>query len=275
MRTAVARLPLRERRGAGVTIAIRSGRDTLSPMRSGLRSVLSACFVLTVYACSSAPAEPNVPLDEGQGNEQSVKPGISPNFLDPKLDVDEWVKRFEAESREVFAKRAQVARACGLRPGMTVADVGAGTGVYVDFFAKDVGTGGHVYAVEISHKFIEHLDQHIAARKLTQVQTVLCTDRDVSLPEASTDVVFTSDTYHHFEYPSATLASIHRALKPGGTFVVVDFERIPGVSREWLLGHVRCGKEQVIREVTDAGFELVEEVPLGFSENYFLRFRRR
>ena len=87
-------------------------------------------------------------------------------------------------------------------------------------------------------------------------------------------MVFTCDTYHHFEYPAATLASIRRALKPGGSFVVVDFERIPGKTRQWLLDHVRCGKEQVVREVTGAGFTLEEEVPQGFAENYFLRFRR-
>src|SRR5690606_25175451 len=105
-------------------------------------------------------------------------------------------------------------------------------------------------------------------------EVVQCSERDVSLPDGSVDTVFTCDTYHHFEYPQATLASIHRALRPGGTLVIVDFERIPGKSREWLLGHVRCGKEQVICEVTEAGFEVVEEVPLGFEENYFLRFRR-
>ena len=87
--------------------------------------------------------------------------------------------------------------------------------------------------------------------------------------------MFACDTYHHFEYPQATLASIRRALRPGGTLVVVDFERIPGKTRPWLLDHVRCGKGQVIAEIAAAGFELVEEVPLGLEENYFLRFVRR
>ena len=204
----------------------------------------------------------------------SVKPGINTNFLDPDLDVDSYVKRFETESREVFAKRSAIARACGLKPGMAIADVGAGTGVFVDFFAKDVTPAGRVYAVELAPNFAERLRQRAATRKQSQVEVVLCTERDVSLSEGSVDVVFTCDTYHHFEYPQATLASIQRALRPGGTFVIVDFERIPGKSREWLLNHVRCGKEQVIREVTEAGFEVVEEVPLGFEENYFLRFRR-
>ena len=78
--------------------------------------------------------------------ELSVKPGINTNFLDPELDVDKWVARFETESREVFTNRSRIARAVGAGPGMVVADVGAGTGLYVDFFARDVGPGGRVYA---------------------------------------------------------------------------------------------------------------------------------
>lgn len=205
--------------------------------------------------------------------EPSVKPGINDNFTNPNLDVDEFVKRFEAESREVFANRARIARAVGLRPGMAVADVGAGTGIFVDFFARDVERHGKVYAVEIAPKFVDRLRERAALRGFDQVEAVLCTERDVSLPPASVDVVFTCDTYHHFEYPSSTLASIHRALRPGGSFVVVDFERIPGVSREWILGHVRCGKETVIEEVTAAGFRFAGEVEIsGLRENYFVRF---
>ena len=237
-------------------IAIRSLLATLSGMRHLL---LLPAFL--VGACA-APEE------------QSVKPGINDSFLSPNLDVDLFVRRFETESREVFAKRSAIARAVGLRPGMAVADVGAGTGIFVDFFARDVGPSGKVYAVEIAQPFVDRLRERAAARGLTQVEAVLCDERDVSLPAASVDTVFACDTYHHFEYPRSTLASIRRALRPGGTLVIVDFERIPGKSREWILGHVRCGKETVIAEVAAAGFELVEEVPLGLHENYCLRFRR-
>lgn len=208
--------------------------------------------------------------------EASVKPGINKSFTDPDLDVDKFVERFETESREVFAHRSRIARAVGLRDGMAVADVGAGTGIFVDFFARDVTKNGKVYAVEIAPKFVARLAARAKGRGMTQVETVLCTERDVNLDAASVDVVFTCDTYHHFEYPKSTLASIHRALRPGGRFVVVDFERIPGVSREWTLGHVRCGKATVVQEVTDAGFELTAEKPIeGLRENYFLEFTKR
>jgi len=88
--------------------------------------------------------------------------------------------------------------------------------------------------------------------------------------------VFICDTYHHFEYPHHTMASIHAALGRNGEVVIVDFERIPGVSREWTLDHVRAGKQEVIAEMESFGFDLVEEVEVpGLSENYVVRFRKR
>ncbi len=207
---------------------------------------------------------------------ESVKPGINDSFTDPELDVSKFVKRFEGESREIFAHRAKIARAVGLQKGQAVADIGAGTGLFVEMFAKDVGTGGKVYAVDIAEKFVAHIDERAKRHHLSHVEGVLCTDRDAKLPEASVDAIFVCDTYHHFEYPAATLASLHRALRPGGQLVVIDFERIPGQSRPWLLGHVRAGKSVFRSEIEAAGFELEEEVEIpGLKENYFLRFRRK
>ena len=81
--------------------------------------------------------------------------------------------------------------------------------------------------------------------------------------------------YHHFEFPKSILASIHRALKPGGMLVLIDFNRIPGESREFIMGHVRAGKEVFKQEVVDSGFRFVDEVTIpSFKENYLLRFRK-
>ncbi len=220
-------------------------------------------LLLLCVACTAAPSETN------------VRPGINEDFTDPSLDVDAMVRRFEAESREIFVQRAAIARAVGLRPGMAVADVGAGTGLFVDFFARDVGPEGRVYAVEIAPKFVDRIRERAAARGMQQVEAILGDARDVRLPAGAVDVVFACDTYHHFEFPRATLASIHRALRAGGELVIVDFERIPGQSRQWVLDHVRCGKETVIAEVEAAGFALVGETPLGLRENYCVRFRKR
>ena len=65
---------------------------------------------------------------------------------------------------------------------------------------------------------------------ITNVEGVVNTPKDVPLPAGSVDIAFVSDVYHHFEYPQAMLRAIRAALKPGGTLVIVEFERIEGVS---------------------------------------------
>lgn len=207
--------------------------------------------------------------------EQSVRPGINEKFLDPTLNVQEWMEKFETESREIFHERQQIVAAVGLKPGMNVADIGAGTGLFTLPFASAVGDVGKVYAVEVAKNFLTHIRTRASKASATNVVTVLCTDRSVKLPEDSIDLAFICDVYHHFEYPQASLASLHRALKPGGELVLIDFKRIPGESSDFVMRHVRAGQEVFESEVIAAGFEKTGEVKGMLKENYFVRFRKK
>lgn len=204
--------------------------------------------------------------------EQSVKPGINDSFRSPR--VESFVERFEGESRVIFRYRRAIVEALGLETGTDVADVGAGTGLFTRLIAPKVGPEGKVYAVDIAEAFLEHIEKSSAEAGLENVKTVLASERSSKLDAESVDLVFICDTYHHFEFPYDTLASIHRALRPGGVLVIVDFERVRGVSRDWTLNHVRCGKGTVTDEVKDAGFEFVKEIPM-MDEQYVLKFRKR
>jgi ubiquinone/menaquinone biosynthesis C-methylase UbiE len=207
--------------------------------------------------------------------DSSVKPGINDKFLDPDLKVEEWMQRFEVESREIYHQRDKIVAALGLKPGMAMADIGAGTGLFTLPFAQAVGPQGRVYAVEIAKNFLEHIRARAVRASAANVQTILCTEKSVELPEASIDLAFICDVYHHFEFPQASLASLQRALKPGGTLVLIDFKRIPGVSSDFILGHVRAGQEVFEAEITAAGFEKIAEVDGLLEENYFVKFRRK
>jgi SAM-dependent methyltransferase/protein tyrosine phosphatase (PTP) superfamily phosphohydrolase (DUF442 family) len=215
-------------------------------------------------------------IDRAQSSEASVRPGINDNFLKSDLDVDEWLGRFEVESREVYSARLEVLDACQLESGARVADVGAGTGFFARLFTDAVGPAGWVYAVDISPRFLEHINRRAEADRIKNLTGILGTGRSVNLPPDSIDLAFVCDTYHHFEFPQSTLASIHSALKTDGTLVVIDFDRIPGKSREFVLGHVRAGKKEFRGEIEAAGFEFLGEVAMdGLQENYLLRFRKR
>ncbi|MCA8955497.1 MAG: methyltransferase domain-containing protein [Planctomycetes bacterium] len=207
--------------------------------------------------------------------EESVRPGINKDFLAPEVDLAKFTQRFEGESREVFVHRHRIVAALDLKPGARVADVGAGTGAFLQPFAKAVGAEGRVYAVDIAPDFVANLKHRAEQSGLHQVEAVQCTAKSAQLPAASVDVAFVCDTYHHFEYPRNTLHSLRHAIRPGGQLVIVDFERIPGKSRAWTLNHVRCGKATVIREAIAAGFRFHDEVAVrGLHENYLIRFHR-
>lgn len=201
--------------------------------------------------------------------------GINDRFLDPEMNPEEWTERFERDGREAYAARNQILEAIGLKPGMRVADVGAGTGLFTVLFSDAVGEDGWVFAVDIAPKFIEHIANRAQAAGIDNITPVLCDEDSVNLPAESIDVAFVCDTYHHFEHPRKTIASILKALRPGGRLVVVDFIREEGISSEWTLSHVRAGKEVFKEEILSTGFELADEPQLkALKENYLLVFRK-
>ena len=205
--------------------------------------------------------------------EESVKPGINRPYLDAELKVDDWLKRFEVESREVFHGRKAILKACGIKPGMRVADIGAGTGLFTRMFAQAVGPDGWVYAVDIAPAFLGHIHARAKQEGQENISTILCPEDSVGLPPESIDFAFVCDVYHHFEYPRSTMASLVKAMKPGATLVVIDFIRIEGVSSDWVFGHVRAGEEVFRKEIEDAGLEFKERIELPeVKDNYILRF---
>jgi ubiquinone/menaquinone biosynthesis C-methylase UbiE len=201
--------------------------------------------------------------------------GINDRFLADDLDPQEWLARFEIESREIYAARKAITSQLPLTNGSRVVDIGAGTGLFLELFSKAVGSEGKAYALDISPRLIEHMKQRVDQESLANVTVVSSEPESTTLPAGTADVIFVCDTYHHFEHHAEMLRSIRDTLVAGGELVVIDFERIPGVSRDWILGHVRAGKDQFRQEIVRSGFEFVEEVSIeGFEENYFLRFRK-
>lgn len=204
--------------------------------------------------------------------EESINPGINRPFQNP--DVEAWLARFERDDREVYARRDEIVDALDLKPGMDVADIGAGTGFFTVLFAREVGPEGTVYAADIASNFVEYIDETARKLGLNNIRGIVNPPDSTNLPPGSVDLVFMAHTYHHFEFPYKMLASIHDALRPDGMVVLVDLERVEGVSPDFVLRMVRAGKGTFTDEFRNAGFELVEEIPFSDSD-YFLKFRLR
>ena len=200
-------------------------------------------------------------------------PSINAPYRHNKAQVDDWVQRFERPGREVYDKREQIVATLRLKPGMHIADVGAGTGLYTRLFVPKVGSKGRVYAVDISKPFIDAIKKQAKSHGWNNVVGIVNNNTSTRLPKNSIDLVFVCDTYHHFEAPDKMLASIRRALKSGGRLVIIDFRKDPKVSSPWIFSHVRATRLQVIKEVRAAGYILVKNHGL-LQHNYFLEFKR-
>ena len=200
---------------------------------------------------------------------------MNKKFTDPNVDIQQFVKRFENDSRDIYVKRQDITRAVGLRPGDAVADIGAGTGLFSLLFAEQVAPKGTVYAVDIGPAFVKYIAEQAKQRGHERVvKTVLNTPDSAELPPGSIDVAFLCDTYHHFEHPEKMLASIHRALRPGGRLVIIDFD-LRKDSSEFVKQRARAAKEVYYREIMAAGFELIEKKDApAIQDNFYAEFRR-
>jgi predicted methyltransferase len=185
-----------------------------------------------------------------------------------------WAAQFEREGREVFDHRDEIIAVLGLREGMAVADVGAGTGLFTLPLAERVGPEGTVYAVDVQPYFLEHIGKKARQAKLDNVRLVRAEQGASGLPEASVDLVIMIDTYHHVEQPAAYLASLAAALRPGGRLFVVDYVAIEGRSEPWLLEHVRATPAEFRAELEGAGFRFVREHEGLLAENFVFELER-
>lgn len=227
------------------------------------RCLRRGALALSLYFALVLPAAAQVPED------------INAPYQVEDLEVEVWVQRFETEGREAYDFRDEIVASIALEPGQRVADVGAGTGLFEPLLAAAVGPAGKVYAIDIVPEFVDLIAERAAERGLEQVEARLGGERSIEMPAGSVDVVFISDAYHHFVHYEDMLASIHRALVPGGKLVVVEFDRVEGESPDFVLEHIRAGKEQFTSEIESAGFRMTADVTMDGMEQTFVRHFER
>ena len=137
-------------------------------------------------------------------------------------DGADWLERREREREE---NPSAALDAIGLKPGMTVADVGAGIGYMSLRMAVRVGLSGVVYANDIQPAMLQRLQLNADKAKLTNIRTVLGTETDARLPAGQMDLILLVDVYHEFSQPQKMLQSLRQALKPDGRLVLLEYRK--------------------------------------------------
>jgi ubiquinone/menaquinone biosynthesis C-methylase UbiE len=133
-----------------------------------------------------------------------------------------WLERAEREQEEAPTKAIE---ALELKPGMVIADIGAGSGYYTSRLAKKVAPSGRVYATDIQPGMIEILNRRVKAEGLTNVETILGVMDDPKLPPSSIDLAIMVDVYHELQQPQVFLQRLKPAFKPGGRLVLLEFRK--------------------------------------------------
>jgi ubiquinone/menaquinone biosynthesis C-methylase UbiE len=222
----------------------------------------------TGTACAQAPA--------GHPATGPGSPGAEASARREPANVMSWEKAgwLEREGRAESEKPELVIQAMDLKPGMTVAEIGAGTGFFSRRIAKVVGPAGKVYAEDIQPQMLDLLKQYSAKEGIQNVISVLGTETDPKLPAHTMDRVLLVDVYHEFQKPEPMLAAIRDCLAPGGTVVLVEY-RLEGETASHINIKHRMSVEQVLSEWTAAGFTLVRRTEDLPSQHVFIFSARR
>lgn len=201
----------------------------------------AASFVLRAHA--QAPAPTRAPGQAAGQHGDHMEHSFA--------DVERYAKSFDDPARDAWQMPDRVIAALALKPGETVADVGAGTGYFTIRLARSAARP-RVFASDIEPNMVKHLQHRAMTEKLPNVTAVLASAGSPNLPEA-VDVVLIVDTFHHIPNRVAYFAALKKSLKPGGRIAIIDFRK---GSPEGPPEHFKFTPDQISGEMGQAGFRL-------------------
>lgn len=170
-------------------------------------------------------------------------------------DAKHWMEVLEDPAREAAQKPAEVVAVMEITEGMTVADVGAGTGYFEPHLGRAVGDAGRVLALDVDAELVAHMRERFKAAANVEVRLVAADDP--GLEPRSVDRILIVDVWHHLAGRVAYAKKLGAALKPGGRLVIVDYlvDAPTGPPRE-----MRMSAAAIIDELKASGFD-AREVP--------------
>jgi SAM-dependent methyltransferase len=205
-----------------------------------ISAIIVALAVLLIFAPGVSPSHateitylgpPGEPARAFPKPERSVAKIVSP-------------RRSTERQRDAFDESGQLARLLAIKPGMTVGDIGAGSGYHTVRLARLLGRTGHVIAQDVTRDYLRQLAQRITRMNLSNVRLALGEAHDPRLPAASLDVAILVHMYHEVAQPYAFLYNLAPALKSGAWVGIVDLDR-PTSQHGTPLDLLRCEVEAV------------------------------
>ncbi len=182
---------------------------------------------------------------------------------------DSVAKTLDNPNRDKSQKPEEIIAAMDIKPGMSVADIGTGTGYMLPFLSRAVGAKGKAYGEDIQTDFLDRAKAKVTSEKLSNVELVLGDETDPKLPRNSVDIELVLDVYHHFDYPDKMLANLSRALKPVGHLVIIDFYKKDRPD------HIRLEHDDVIKEIEANGFKVTGQKDKIGNNQYMVTFAKR
>ncbi|MBL8717358.1 MAG: class I SAM-dependent methyltransferase [Myxococcales bacterium] len=223
------------------------------------------CLLFLAACGPSTKPEPAAPAHAAHGH-GGHHGAMHHRFDDPAA----WSLVFDDPARDAWQRPADVVVAMRITSGMTVADLGAGTGYFLSHLSTAVGPSGRVLALDVEPKLVAHMKERAHKAGWSNVEAREIPTDDPKLPDASVDRILVVDTWHHVENRKAYATKLWRALRPGGAVFVVDFTLTSDKGPPKAL---RLSPEQVIGELTAAGLS-AKVLPVGLPDQYVIEGAR-
>ncbi len=170
-------------------------------------------------------------------------------------EAADWLERPEREQEE---RPDQLVELLHIKPGMAIADIGAGSGYITFRLAKRVGPAGKVFAVDIQPEMLAIIRRRMKKQNVTNVEPIRGAEADPKLPPSAVDLILMVDVYHEFAYPYEMTEAMVRALKPGGRLVFVEYRKED--PKIWIKLVHKMTEKQVRKEMEPHPLRWVETI---------------
>jgi arsenite methyltransferase len=238
-----------------------AGKEKVVPMTTPAHSIrcrLTAAGLAALLGLGLLWARP-APAQQGHPHERM------PNVM-------EYLDRLDRPERDQEQKPAQVVDALGLKPGMRVADLGAGSGYFTRRFVEAVTETGKVYVIDVEPEALKYVEESLVRmHRPYEAEFIVARPDNPKIPFESVDIIFVCNTYHHLEDRTVYFRNTKSSLKLGGRIAIVDYYHD---DRSGELGFPKrhlVARDTVVEEMTGAGYRLVKEHTF-LPKQYFLEF---